>query len=365
MAKKRIKADKRVSTDPKIFFYVIDTEGYASGSLEYIYHLAKFAKDAGYDVTMLYQANNNKDDEKFVGVEGWLGKEYASLPHVNINEKELEVGVYDILFIPEIFSQVMNQTKKLPCKRIAIMQNYDYILSQTPYSAQWGDYGILDALCNTEENEKLLKSIFPYVKTHVVEPFVSDKFGITNTPKKLYVNVVSKNKDDITRLVKPFYWKYPLMRWVSFKDLSGMSKEVFSKMLREGFLTVWMDRDASFGYSPIEAMKSGNIVIAQIPDVWKKWMLDEEGKNLNDSCIWFESLKDDMLHVKIAQLVRAFLTDSIPEILYEGQKRVKDMYKEDETKNNFLEYLGNQVSLRKEAVENAIKEKEGKNDVKK
>ena len=29
------------------------------------------------------------------------------------------------MFIPEIFAQVMNQTKKMPCKRIAIMQMND------------------------------------------------------------------------------------------------------------------------------------------------------------------------------------------------------------------------------------------------
>lgn len=124
----------------KVFFFVLDTEGYPSGSLSYIYNLAKFAKDEGYNVAMLYQTEptaKGQPEDEFIGVEGWLGKEYSSLPHFDIRKNEVDINPSDILFIPEIFSQVMNQTKNLPCQRIAIMQNYDYILSQMPYSAQW------------------------------------------------------------------------------------------------------------------------------------------------------------------------------------------------------------------------------------
>ena len=141
---KKIKAEleRMDKNENKVFFFVLDTEGYASGSLAYIYHLAKFAKDAGYNVAMLYQSEapqKGMPEEEFVGVEGWLGKEYASLPHLDIRKDNVEISPSDIIFIPEIFSQIMNQTKNLPCLRIAIMQNFDYILSQMPYSAQWKD----------------------------------------------------------------------------------------------------------------------------------------------------------------------------------------------------------------------------------
>ena len=38
----------------KIYFFVIDTKGVPSGSLEYIYNLALILKNEGYDVTMLH-----------------------------------------------------------------------------------------------------------------------------------------------------------------------------------------------------------------------------------------------------------------------------------------------------------------------
>ena len=95
----------------RIYFFVIDTKGAPSGSLEYIYNLALILKEDGYDVSMLHT------EDEFVGVESWLGKKYADLPHYNVNKGDVGTSPSDILFIPEIFSQVMNQTKNLPCKR--------------------------------------------------------------------------------------------------------------------------------------------------------------------------------------------------------------------------------------------------------
>lgn len=330
----------------RVMFYVLDTKGYASGSLAYEYQLAKITKNAGYNVCMVYQTDEKDDD--FVGVEGWLGEEYASIPHYDIRKDEVDIRPSDVLFIPEIFAQVMNQTKKLPCKRIAIMQNFDYILSQTPYSAQWGDYGILEAISNTEENKALLQSVFPYVKTTVIDPYIDKMFGTTNKPRKCIVNVVSHNPDDVTRLVKPFYWKYPLMKWVTFADLRGMNKAKFAEALREGFLTIWMDQDASFGYSAIEAMKCGNVVFAMLPKNGKKWIFDKEG-NLNTSCVWFDNI--NQMHDKIATVVRGFITDNIPDSIYDGQQEVVNMYPEENTVKQFTEYLDGVMKERKKALQ--------------
>lgn len=345
------KIDKK---ENNVYFFVLDTEGYASGSLAYIYNLAKFAKDAGYKVSMLYQTDpvvKGQPEQEFVGVESWLGSDYSSIPHHDIQKEEVDISASDILFIPDIFGQVMNQTKKLPCKRIAIMQNFDYIVAQTPYSAQWGDFNIFDAIANTEENANLLKSIFPYEKVTVVPPFIDKVFGKTNEPKKMVINVVAHNQDDVTRLVKPFYWKYPLMKWVSFRDLRGFSRERFANALREGFLTIWIDEPASFGYSAIEAMKSGNIVFAKIPTEYKSWMLTKDG-SLNSSCIWFNTINE--MHDKIATIVRGFITDTIPASIYEGQQEVIDMFNEETTKNTFISYLENVIAERKKGIEELL-----------
>ena len=347
LARLQKEIDKIASKENRILFFVLDTKGNPSGSLEYIYNLALILKEDGYDVTMLHQ------EEEFIGVEGWLGKKYAELPHANISKSNIDVSPADILFIPEIFAQVMNQTKKLPCKRIAILQNYDYLLEQMPFAGQWGDFGILEAVVNEPYNANLVKDIFPYVKTHLVRPFINPIFGETNEPKKMVVNIVAKNQGDINKIVKPFYWKYPAYKWVSFRDLRGFPKEGFAAALREAAITIWVDEDASFGYSALEAMRSGNILIAKMPKNPISWSTeDENSTKLKDCCIWFDDF--NALHKQIASAVRSWTTDSVPAAIYEAEKETAAAYTYEQTKEDILKYVADVLETRKKEME-AIK----------
>lgn len=240
----------------------------------------------------------------------------------------------------------------MPCKRIAIFQNYDFVVSQMPYSAQWGDYRITEVITNTKENAELIKSIFPYLNVTIIDPFIEKRFGTTKEPKKMIVNVISKNPDDIVRLMKPFYWKYPDFKWVTFRDLSGMSKDNFANSLREGCITVWMDENASFGYSAIEAMKSGNIVFGKLPKETKEWMLDKDG-NLSNCCIWFDDI--NKLHQNLAVVIRSFLKDNIPSSVFESQERAKNLYSEEDTKREIISYVEGVMSERKKSFEEFVR----------
>ena len=367
MDKKEEKALKRVQAEIKkiekkennVFFFVLDTKGNPSGSLEYIYKLAMIAKNDGYKVGMLYQSADKND--KFVGVKDWLGEDYANIPHYDIATDDVEITPSDILFIPEIFDNVMNQTKKLPCKRIAILQNYDYLVEQMPFAAQWGDFGILDAITNTEHNAELLKDIFPYVKTKVITPYIDKMFGTTIQPKKMIVNIVASNQEDINRIIKPFYWKYPSFKWVSFRDLRGFSKEQFAESLRDAAITIWVDDKTSFGYSALEAMKSGSIVIAKIPEEPLKWMNeDSEDKvgKLRNCCIWFDDFHE--VQRAIASVVRSWITDKVPSTLFDEAKKVNELYPFETTQKEFSEYLNGIVENRKKEMEQLVSVVESK-----
>ena len=362
MDEKKLKALERVKSEiskidkkeSNVYFFVLDTKGVPSGSLEYIYKLAMITKNAGYNTGLLYQLE--KDDE-FVGVKEWLGDEYASLPHYNVSKEELEITPSDIVFIPEIFSQVMNQTKKLPCKRVAILQNYNYLLEQMPFAAQWGDFAILDCLANTEYNAELIKDIFPYVRTRVVTPYIDKMFGSTIEPKKMVINIVAKNQSDINKIIKPFYWKFPTFKWVSFRDLRGFPKEAFANSLRDAAATIWVDEDTSFGYSAIEAMKSGSIVIAKVPDNPLEWInSDDDDHTLRNCCVWFDNFNN--LHRQIASVVRSWITDNVPQEVAEEAKKVTEKYSEERTTKEFMDYLNDLFDGRKKELEALIRKVE-------
>ena len=334
------KIDKK---ENRLYFFVIDTKGVPSGSLEYIYNLALIAKEAGYDVNMLHT------EEEFEGVGSWLGEEYASLPHFNVNSGEVGTSPSDILFIPEIYSQVMNQTKNLPCKRVAILQNYDFLVEQMPYAAQWGDFGILEGITNSDYQAAELNKSFPYVKLTKVTPYISKVFGSTIEPKKMVINVVAKDQSDIKKIVKPFYWKYPHFRWVSFKELRNMPKSEYAQALREGAITIIVDETASFMYSALEAMKSGSITMVKVPTTEVDWA---SGDDLPNCCVWFSDY--DTLHKQIASVVRSWIMDKIPNVLEEESKKVLENFSYEKTKKEFLGYVDGVLGKRKKEMEELI-----------
>ena len=332
--------DKR---ENKIYFFVIDTKGVPSGSLEYIYNLALMAKEEGYDVAMLHT------EEEFEGVASWLGEEYASLPHYNVNKGEVGTSPSDLLFIPEIYSQVMNQTKNLPCKRVVILQNYDFVVEQMPYAAQWGDFGIMEGITNSDYQAAEINEVFPYVKLTKVTPYISKVFGTTIEPKKMVINVIAKDQSDIKKIVKPFYWKYNHLRWVSFKELRNLPKLEFAKALREGAITIIVDEDASFMYSALEAMKSGSIVMVKVPTTEVDWASTDE---LPNCCVWFNDY--DTLHKQIASVVRAWITDKVPPVLAEEAKKTAEKYTRENSKKEFMGYVEKALGKRKKEMEELL-----------
>ena len=179
-----------------------------------------------------------------------------------------------------------------------------------------------------------------------------DAKSVGDTPRNFVVNVIAKSQSDINKIVKPFYWKFPMYRWVSFKDLRGMPKETYAKELLNGEITVWVDTDSSFGYGGIEAIKAGNIVLAKRTDNQMPWY--SVNGEPNDACIWFEDYDD--LHKMLASVIRAVITDDVPEKVFEDRKAYDELYKEETTRKEFVEYLNNTIERRRKEIEGLLAE---------
>ena len=311
-----------------VFFFVIDTKGNPSGALEYIYRTALSLKNHGYNVAMLHQ------EKEFVGVSGWLGEEYNVLPHYNIEKQNVEIGPSDFLFIPEIFANVMMQTKKLPCKRVMIVQNYDNICEFMPPNCTPVTLGITDAIVTTNAQVNKLGEYFPDLRCHVVSPSINKMFRNNDAPRKLVVNILSKDQTYYTRIMKPFYWKNPLYRWVAFRDVRGLPQETFCEALRESAISVWVDDDTKFGYNLLEALRCGNLVLAKTPTHPSDWMLDENGE-LIKSVLWFDDIED--LPQILSSIVRSWTLDMIPEEIYKDQETLSDKYTEEQQDNEIMD----------------------------
>ena len=328
-----------------IYFYVFDTKGNPSGSLEYIYQTAYTLKELGYNVCMLHH------DDDFVGVGEWLGEKYAELPHKQHQtgdgkmKEKVDLNASDFIIIPEIFGNVMIALKKAPCKKIVLVQNYNWLCESMPMAATFEDLKINDIITNTEEQKKILQSYFPSMNIMVVSPSINPVFRDSDKPRKLMVNVVSKDQSDIHRIMKPFYWKYPIYKWVSFGELRGFSQELVSEAYRENAITIWIDEKTNFGYSPLEALRCGSIVLAKIPQKLSDWNIEvnekTNEKGLTDACIWFENIDDvpDML----ASVVRTWTLDKIPDGIYTSMHKLDNMYTRESQKKEIEYVYGKQI----------------------
>ena len=137
----------------KIYFFVQDTMGNAKASIRHIYKMAMVLKKEGYNPIMLHE----KPD--YTGIGGWLGVEYAELPHQSIEGTQLMVAPEDFLIIPEIFGFVMEQVKDLPCGKVVLCQAYDHMLETLAPGIGWSQYGFYKCITTCETQRQQIDKI--------------------------------------------------------------------------------------------------------------------------------------------------------------------------------------------------------------
>ena len=324
----------------KFLFFVADSKGTPVGSLAYTYELAYKLSKLGYNVQMLYAEN------EFVGVKDWLGEKYASLPHYDTSKANIDISAADFLFIPELFSNVMNKTKNLPCKKIAILQNFHYLTELIPLGATWEKLGIRDCITTSKSMEQRIKEVFPGTKTYVIRPTIDEVFK-SSEKSKLLINIVCKDRNLINEVVKPFKWRYPIYDFISFRWVSGRSRQEEAEFLKEGVITIWLDDQTDFGYTALEAMASGNIVIGKVPENVPDWMCDEHGE-IQDSGIWFYKLRD--LPKILASVIQTVLYDRVPEELYKNMKETLSYFSGENQDKEIKDVLEEIVNFRQDEL---------------
>ena len=321
--------NKLKSKGSKFYFLTQDTEGNAMASVETNYRYVKHLNDAGYDAYVLYEKAEYK------GVASWLGTDYSELPHSNIESGELKVGPQDFVIVPELYGNVLEQLTKMPCTKIVLSQSHDYILETLNPGFGWPNYGVTKCITTTEEQKKHITSLFPSVETEVISPVISDYFIPSEKPKKPIVAVHTRDQRTTMKIIKTFYLQNPQFKWLTFRDMRGMSKEDFANVLGESCVSVWVDRISSFGTYPLESMRCGTPVIGVLPIMRPEWLTKDNGIWAND---------ESMIVETIANFMKNWLEDSIPEKLYTSMENVTDPYTFDKEGKHVVNYFEKQIN---------------------
>ena len=180
-----------------------------------------------------------------------------------------------------------------------------------------------------KENNKTIKMELDLI----VENLYYDKIELINKEdkdKKPIVSVVSRDQRDLVKIFKAFYLKYPHLKWITFRDMRGLPREVFAKELSESCVAVWVDDVAGFGTFPIEAMKSGVPVIAKVPNMVPEYFTDKNG-------LWSHDLRT--IPDLIANYVQAWLEDGEPSELYEEMSKLNNSHSVEDMKQKISELI--------------------------
>ena len=338
--------DKLNNKDFGIYFFTLDTKGNPSAGIANIYESVKILTELGYKAYIMHEKND------YTSVESWLGEEYAKLPHISIEAQKLNVGPADFIVIPEVFSTVMDQTKAFPSKRIAMCQSYDYIFEMLNFGVSWGQYGIYDVITTSQKQADYIKTIFPSAKTYVVPVSIPDYFKASAKPKKPIIAISARDQKDTLKLIKSFYVQFPTYKWVTFKELRGLPRKDFAELLGECCCSVFIDRIAGFGTFPIESMECDVPVIGLIPRMIPEWMegakTDDGLINLKNNGVWTNSELE--LPGLIAQFLKVFLEDAIPQNILDTMKESKGQYTYDKQKTAMDVLFTSLVETRKSEI---------------
>jgi hypothetical protein len=287
----------------RIYLLVQDTKGNAKASVAYIYELGMALLKNGYNPIILHETPD------YTGVNEWLGEEYMTLPHKTIEGQNLEIAPEDLIVIPELYGFVMSQISKLPCGKIVLSQAHDHILETLQPGQTWSQLGFYKCITTSESQKEYIENLMRGISIDVLKPFISDKFKPNTLPAKPIVAIHAREQREALNMIKSFYIKFPQYRWITFRDMRGLSVSEFANAMKDCFLSVWIDETSSFGTFPLESMKCKIPVVGLVPNLVPEWMNEDNG-------VWVNN-KIQMVDF-VADFLQNWLEDNVNEKIYES-----------------------------------------------
>ena len=325
----------------RLYFVVQDTKGNARASLRFIYQMAMVLKEDGYNPIILHET------KEYFGVKDWLGEKYMTeLPHKSIDEGNLEISPDDLLIIPEIFGYIMEQVKNLPCGKIVLTQAYDHMFETLQPGQSWDQLSFLKCITTSEPQKDYINGVMRRISFDIINPVLSECFVKPELPPKTIISINTRDQRDTANLIKKFYIKFPQYRWITFRDMRGLSEEEFAKTMKDSFLSVWVDPTSGFGTFPLESMKMGIPVIGILPHLQPEWLNENNG-------IWIAN-KNSLADV-VADFVQNWLEDNISPELYTEMETTASKYTSmDKFKADVLSTFSDMINKRMTSFEEQL-----------
>ncbi len=344
----------------KFLFFIVSTPNPAASIYEIYFH-ATTVKNLGYDVKIL------TDTAGYV-IPDWIEKELTDIPHESMEQAKLTVRPEDVLVIPEILSSVMEQTKELPAIRVALLQSIDYQINAVMPGVEWKTFGVEKIITTSQNLKDVVEEFFgKSYDVKVYTPGIPEYFKYNGELKRPVISIVGRNPNEIGKVVKLFYAKYPQYSWITFDSMltdskppQPMRRKDYADRIKKNFAGVWVDRIASLGTFPLECMAAGTIPVALVPDLPPEYILNEEGEPKENIGVWTNDFY--AVPLLIGDVVTKFLDDSIGDEIIDTMAEVASKYNQEDAKKDLVEIYQGLIDERLDIFEKTLEKLENKEE---
>jgi hypothetical protein len=268
------------------------------------------------------------------------------LPHNAIEGTNLAISPEDIIIIPEIYGFVMDQISNLPCGKVVLCQAYDHIFETLNPGDTWTKLGFYKCITTSDRQKEMIESMMRGLSVDVVSPFISEVFEKQKFPPKTIISVHSRDQRETVNMIKAFYAKFPQYRWITFRDMRGLSELEFANAMKESFCSVWLDSTSAFGTYPLESFKMGIPVIGLVPNLQPEWMNENNG-------IWINN--QNMIVDVVADFIQNWLEDNISPVVFEEmEKTMSEISDKSKFESDVVTLFNNMINTRLTSFEEQL-----------
>ena len=353
--KAKLRLENLKNKKTKIYFFLPSIKEANASTNEIYVHASTLSKN-GFDVVVII--DSPEYEKPF-----YVDKELTNVKHLVLNSERIEIAPEDVVVIPEIYTNVMEQTANVPATRIVLCQSIDYMYNALLPMGSWSDFGIKDVITTSTRAKEYLDNVFPSrfdIQTYSVG--IPSYFKKWDKPKRPVVSFFTRNANDINKIAKDFYAKHPYYSFITFESMFTETKpprqttrKEFADKLSKNFAAIWVDRISTFGTFPLECMGSETIPICLMPDFDPPYLIDENGKYVESAGYWTTSIYQ--ISDILGKITRAYLDDNIPDTVYSSMKNISDKYSVEASEQSILKTYQYFINKKIEELSSAINKK--------
>lgn len=315
-----------------------------SGGMAMTYSTIKHLNDNGYNAKIVFKTSSF--DPK------WKPSRYpTSVEKLGLSDG-FDIRVDDIIILPEGLMDVAKNLieSKVPCKIIIFCQNWYYVLNSLAAGMTWDKFGIRDCISISGMQTKYINSIMPNVRVKNVNGRVDPtdltppKNMIKKIPTVAFIPSRWDNGLKSYNVIKTFYCLYDHLKWVTFKEIKGMSNDDFCDTLNKCAFYCHFDEYSSWGTAPIEAWINKCYVAG-----WDGFGGREYMKPVGspDGNTWLAPNGDIIaLAIQLGRMIESWIVSDIPDDYWKSAQTAVDMFSPQKEEESILNVYGEYFSER-------------------